>query len=38
MEEVQKISGTYYTIGGAALELGKHRNTVSRWIREGKLS
>lgn len=37
MQEVQKISGTYYTMNGAASELGKHRNTVSRWIKEGRL-
>ena len=32
------ISGTYYSIGEVAKELGRHRNTVSRWIREGRLS
>ena len=39
MQEVPKvkISGTYYTMEGAASELGKHRNTVSRWIKEGRL-
>ena len=37
MQGVQKISGTYYTINGAAQELGKHRNTVRRWIRESRL-
>ena len=37
VQGVQKISGTYYTIEGAALELGKHRNTISRWIKEGRL-
>ena len=33
----QKISGTYYTASGAAVELGKHRNTITRWVREGRL-
>ena len=37
VQGLQKISGTYYTIAGAAVELGKHRNTVARWIKEGRL-
>ena len=37
VQGVQKISGTYYTIEGVAVELGKHRNTISRWIKEGRL-
>ena len=37
MQDPGKISGTYYTMNGAASELGKHRNTVSRWIKEGRL-
>ena len=31
------ITGTFYTLGEAANKLGKHRNTVARWIRDGKL-
>ena len=34
---VQRISGTYYTASGAAVLLGKHRNTVCRWVKEGRL-
>ena len=37
MQDVEKISGTFYTIDGAAKELGKHRTTISRWIKEGRL-
>ena len=34
---IEKISGTYYTASGAAVQLGKHRNTITRWVKEGKL-
>ena len=37
MEGIKVISGTYYTAGGAAATLGKHRNTITRWVKEGKL-
>ena len=37
VQGVQKINGTYYTIEGAAAELGKHRNTISRWIKEDRM-
>ena len=31
------ITGSFYTIGEAATRLKKHRNTVSRWIKQGQL-
>ncbi len=31
------ISGTFYAIGEVAVLLGVHRNTVARWLREGRL-
>ena len=31
------ITGTFYTLGEVASKLQKHRNTVARWIKEGKL-
>ena len=37
VQGVQKISGTYYTMDGAVAVLGKHRNMISRWIKEGRL-
>ena len=30
------IIGSFYTLGEAATKLGKHRNTVARWIKEGR--
>lgn len=38
MQGVQLVSGTYYTAGGAAALLGKHRNTITRWVKEGRLT
>lgn len=37
MQGVQVISGTYYTVSGAAVELERHRNTITRWVNEGRL-
>ena len=31
------ISGSFYTIGEAAAQLGRHRNTIARWGKEGRL-
>ena len=31
------ITGSFYTIGETATRLKKHRNTVSRWIKQGQL-
>ena len=31
------ITGTFYTLGEVANRLQKHRNTVARWIKQGKL-
>ena len=31
------ITGTFYTIGEAAIQLKKHRNTVSNWAKQGQL-
>jgi excisionase family DNA binding protein len=32
------ITGSFYTIGEAARKLKRHRNTIARWIREGKVN
>lgn len=37
VQRVQKISGTYYTAGKTAALLGKHLNTIIRWVNEGRL-
>ena len=31
------ISGTFYTIGEVGMLLGRHRNTIARWIKKGWL-
>ena len=31
------ITGTFYTIGEAAIQLKKHQNTVSNWVKQGQL-
>jgi excisionase family DNA binding protein len=31
------ISGTFVSLGEAAIILGRNRNTIARWIRTGKI-